>query len=518
MPETNLVRSTAVVSAAAAGSRVLGCVRDVMLAALLGSGRAADAFVVAFRVPGLIRRVVGEGALNAGFVPVAQRLRQEQGPEAARVFAGEALSVAALWLLAATAVMEVAAGLVVLALAAGYAQDPVRLELATAYTRLMLPLLPATVLAALASALLNAQGRVLAAALAPVTVNIVLVVVLGVLMLTGLPPDRLGRWAALAVSGAGIVQLLALVPAIARLPERPRLSWPRLSPPVRRMLVLGLPGLAVLAASQLAIVAATQAASSSPASVARLYYADRLFQLPLGFVASASGVVLLPLLVRLQRDGRAAEAHAAQNEALAIALLLALPAAVGLWVLSQPIISILFERGAFGPQDARKTAAALAALAWGLPAAALTRILSQAWFARESLRWPLVAALVGVVVAYGAAVALEPRFGVAGVAAGVSAGAWLNAGLLAFGSLRTDLWRPDRKVLQRASAGAVGALVMGACVVVLAGHFAAALAPSAHLLVRALSLAGLCGAGVVAYMGATYVLGAFTLADLTTRK
>ena len=518
MNQTDLVRSTAVVSAAAAGSRVLGFVRDVMLAALLGAGPAADAFVVAFRVPGLIRRVVGEGALNAGFVPVAQRLRQEEGPEAARLFAGQALAVATVWLVGITALLEVAAGLVVLALASGYARDPERFALATTYTQLMLPLLPATVLAALASALLNAQGRVLAAALAPVTVNVVLVAVLGALMLTALPPDQLGRAAALAVAGAGVVQLLALVPAVRALPERPRLAWPSLSPPVLRMLALGLPGLAVLSASQLAIVAATQAASTSPASVARLYYADRLFQLPLGFVASAAGVVLLPLLVRLAREGRTAEAHAAQNEALTIALLLSLPAAAGLWVLSGPIASILFERGAFGPDDARETGRAIAALALGLPAAALTRVLSQAWFARERLRWPLACALAGVVVAYGAAVALQPYFGVAGVASGVSIGAWIHALAVGVGSFRAGLWQPDGRLLRRTAAGLAAAVVMAACVVVLAGHFAGWLAPSAALAVRALSLGGLCAAGVVAYMGGAYVLGSFTLAELTHRR
>jgi putative peptidoglycan lipid II flippase len=517
MRHTALFRSTAVVSAAAAASRVLGFMRDVMLAALLGAGPAADAFVVAFRIPSLFRRILGEGALNAGFVPVAQRLRDEEGAEAARRFAGEALAVAGLGLVAVAAVFEIAAGLLVLALASGYAQDPVRLDLATTYTRLMLPLLPATVLAALASALLNAQGRVTAAALAPVIVNLVLVVVLGALATSVLPAERLGAVVAGAVSLAGLVQLAALVPAVLRLPEPPVLARPRLSAAVRRMLTLGLPGLAVLAASQLAIVAATQAASASPAAVAHLYYADRLFQLPLGFVASAAGVVLLPLLVRLEREGKSDEAQAAQNEALALAVLLALPAAAGLWVLSAPIASVLFERGAFGVGDARETGRALAALATGLPAAGLTRVLSQAWFARESLRWPLTSALAGVAVAYGTAVALAPGFGVAGVAAGVSVGAWLHAIALGWGSLNAGLWRPDRRLMLRAGAGLAGALAMGASVGVLADHFATWLAPQAMLVVRAIALGGLCAAGVAAYMGAAYALGAFTLAELAGR-
>lgn len=518
MRTSDFVRSTAVVSAAAAASRVLGFVRDVLLAALLGAGPAADAFVVALRIPGLIRRVVGEGALNAGFVPVAQRLRQERGPEAARLFAGQALGTVAIALLAVTGLFEIGSGLLVLALASGYADDPLRLDLATTYTRMMLPLIPATVLSALASALLNAQGRVLAAALAPVCVNVVLVGVLGGLAFSGMPADRLGGVVAIAISLAGIVQLLALVPAVRNLPEPPRMAWPRLSAPVWRMLSLGLPSLAVLAASQLAIVAATQAASTSPASVARLYYADRLMQLPLGFVASAAGVVLLPMLVQLEREGRRDEAHAAQNEALGIALLLAMPAAAGLWVLSAPIASILFERGAFGPEDARETGRALAALAAGLPAAALTRVLSQAWFARERVLWPLLAALAGVVAAYAAAVILGARFGVGGVAAGVSVGAWLHAAVLGMGTLQAGLWRPDRGAVRRTAAGAAATVIMAVCVVVLSGHFAEWIAASSPLAVRALSLGGLCAAGMAAFMGAAYVLGAFSLADLTRRS
>ncbi|MHB2168294.1 murein biosynthesis integral membrane protein MurJ [Alsobacter sp. R-9] len=514
MKGRDLGRRTAIVSAAAAASRVLGFVRDVLLAALLGSGPVADAFVVAFRIPSLIRRVLGEGALNAGFVPVAQRIEAEEGPAAAGRFAGEALSTVAWALLLLTALAEVVAPWLVLGLAGGFADDPARLDTATLYTRLMLPLVAATVLSALAAAVLNAAGRVVAAAVAPVAVNVVLVATLLVLGHLDWPPERLGTALAAAVSVAGIVQCLVLVPALAALPAPPRPGRPRLSPEVRRMLAIGLPGLAVAAAGQLGILVATQVASHEPAAVARLYYAERLFALPLGFVAAGAGVVLLPEIARQLKSGLAVEMLAAQNRAVEWALLLALPAAAALVALAQPIVSVLFERGAFTAQDTAVTAACLAALACGLPAAAVTRVVSQAFFARESVRIPVLVAVLSVVATLAVALALEPRLGAAGVAWAVTAGAWLNAAGLLVPAARLGWYEVDERLASRlprmALATAVMALVVGA--------LALALAPwlhvSAPIPARAAVLGGLCLSGLVVYAVLALATGAVRRADL----
>ena len=373
MSRNTLARSTLVVSAAAASSRVLGFVRDVLLATILGTGPAADAFVVAFRLPGLTRRVLGEGVLNGGVIPVENRVRAEQGDDAARILAGETLATLALGLLVVVALAEIVAPVLVLALAAGYVDDPLRFGLATDYTRLMLPLIAATALTAVAGALLNAQGRVTVAAAAPVLVNGILVAVLLALRASEAPAERLGLWLSASVSVAGVAQLVVLMIAMRQMPNPPRLVRPRWSPEIRRMLALGVPGLLAVAAGQLSVIVATQVASQTPAGVARLYYADRLFQLPLGFVAAGAGVVLLPEIVRLLRAGDLERLAQAQNRSLEWAMLLALPAAVGLAVLSEPIVSVLFEHGEFGRMDVAETARALTALAPGLPLAAAIR-------------------------------------------------------------------------------------------------------------------------------------------------
>ncbi len=510
-----LGRKTAVVSAAAGVSRILGFARDVLLAGLLGSGPAADAFVVAFRIPSLVRRVLGEGALNAGVVPVLARIRHEEGPEAQRAAAGELLSVAALALVLLVAVAQVFAPWLVLGLAGGFAQDAAQLDLASHYTRLMLPMLATTVLAGVAAAILNAGGRILVAALAPLAVNLVLVAALAVLAFDGrLQPEAMGTVLAASVSVAGLAQLLVMVPALMRDPAGPRLVRPRLSSALRRMLALGLPGIAVAAAGQVGIVVATQVASHEAAAVARLYYAERLFSLPLGFVAAAAGTVFLPEVARLLRTGDTAAALDAQNRALEWSLLFAVPATLALAVLAEPIVSVLFERGAFGREDSVVTAACLAALAFGLPAMAVARVLSQAFFAREDVRSPLLTAVGGVVATLVVALAFEPLWGAAGVAWAVTAGSWAGACLLVAVALRRKVHVPDARLLARVPRIAAASLAMAAFVWALARVAASALDPGSALLSRVAVLGALCGSGLGFYALAALFLGAARRSDL----
>ncbi|MCP8938606.1 murein biosynthesis integral membrane protein MurJ [Alsobacter sp. SYSU M60028] len=509
-----LARSALVVGACAALSRVLGFARDVLLAAVLGAGPAADAFVVAFRLPGLFRRVLGEGALNGGLVPVENRLRREEGDERARRFAGEALAGVGLAMLGVVALAELAAPLLVLALAAGYADDPTRFGLAVDYTRLMLPLVGASMLTATAGALLNARGRVLAAALAPVAVNLVLVAVLLALRASDAAPERLGLWLAAATTLAGIVHLAALAAAIRTMPDRPLWSRPRWSPELRRALAIGAPGLLTMAAGQLAIVVATQIASRTDAAVARLYYADRLYQLPLGFVAAGAGVVLLPEMVRLWASGGGAAVAGAVNRSLAWTLLLVLPAAVALATLAQPIVSVLFERGEFGREDAVATAQALAALAPGLPLAAVVRVLAQPFLARESVRAPLAAALAGVAATAAAATALAPAWDVAGIAAGVTVGAAVHAALLAAAAWSAGWLRPDRATASRVLRMAACSVLMGAAVAAAAAGAAPALSPDGGSMGRVAALLALCAGGAALYGALALASGAASLRDL----
>lgn len=513
MPGPSLAKSSLAVAVATAASRVLGFVRDVLIAAMLGAGPAADAFLVAFRVPGMVRRVLGEGGLNAALVPVDQRIRAEQGEDAARRFAGEALAGMALLLIALVALAEMLAPWIVLGLARGYAEDSVRFSLATAYLRLTLPLVAATTLVALASAVLNASGRFLIAAFAPVVVNLVLVAVLLALQVSTIEDVQQGAILAVSVSLAGVVQLLLVGAALWTGASRPILAWPRFSPPVRRMIRLGLPSLATAAAAQLAIVVATQVASQTPASVSRLYYADRVFQLPLGFVGVGMGVVLLPEIGRLLRSGALAAVHQAQNRAMEWSLLVAVPASVALGVLAGPIVSVLFEHGAFSEVDARETAAALAALAPGLAAAAVSRVLAQPFFAREAATPPLMAAVVALVMTFAGATALDAPFGVRGIAAGVTLGSFAGVAVLAGVLLGSDLWRSDARLRRRAPRIVLASLVMGGILWLVLPVLQPALAVQQPNLHRILALAGLCLGGLAVYAAAALALRAVEPAD-----
>ncbi len=280
------------------------------------------------------------------------------------------------------------------------------------------------------------------------------------------------------------------------------------------MIALGLPGAAVLASGQIGVVVATQVASHEPSAVARLYYAERLFSLPLGFVAAAAGTVLLPELSRLMCEGGPDDLHEAHDRALEWALLLALPAAVALVLLALPIVSVLFERGSFGSEDARVTAACLAALAPGLPAAALARVTSQLYFARESIRIPLVTTLGGVTATLAAALALEPRLGAPGVALAVSIGAWCGAILLFVAAIRDGSAKLGARLRRRLPRIAAAAAVMGAGVWAGASLAADGLSVASPLLLRASILAALCLGGVALYAAAALALGAANRDDV----
>lgn len=510
----SLARSTLIVGFSTAASRLLGFARDILIARALGAGPAADAFFIAFRLPNLARRVLSEGGLNAGFVPLYARLKKESGPQSAARFAGDALAALALILLALVGLVEIAAGGIVLLLALG--EDPETLSLATLCTRLAFPFVWGVSLASLVAALLNAERRFTAAALAPVAVNAVLIAAL--LWMQGRPgltQEAQAVWLAVAVSVSGLVHLGIVAVAAHRLGTL-AFARPRLTPALRRLLLLGAPAMAASGAAQLIILAATSVASFTPSAVSWLYYADRVFQLPLGFVGSAVGLVLLSEVA--QRHGAADRDGflEAQNRALEAALLLALPAATALLLLAHPIAQALFERGAFGPRDTAGTAGALVGLAAGLPFAVAGKVLSQALFAREEFFAAFVAGAFGLVVTVAAGLALAESFGALGIGLGAALGLAAHAGAVAASLGARGLWRPDARLAGRAARILAASAAMGA------GLWAARLAlpPPAAIggAGRALTLAALCLGGLGLYAACAFALRAVTAADLAALR
>ena len=487
-----MIRSFLTVSSGTLASRLLGFLRDAMLAALLGAGPVADAFLVAFQLVNVVRRLLSEGALNAALVPAWLGVRDAGGPIAAAAFAGRVLGTVSAALVAASALIGIIMPLVIGVLAPGFAGHAA-LQFAVEDARLMLPYLafagPVTVM----MALLNAQGRFALTAFSPLLFNLALIGVM--IALLGMRFDAID--AALAVAAtvgiAGLLQLLVLAMRGGGAATPLRISFDR---EMRKFFGNAIPGMIASAGPQWLVVAGAIIASSSPAAVSWLYFANRLIELPLGIVGVAMGTVLVPELTRaLRGDDRASMAHA-ESRGLELAVGLALPATLGLIALSQPIVKVLFEHGLFTADDSNGTANALVWLALGLPAHVLAKALSPAFFARGDTMTPLWATLKGAAVAIVAAFVLGRLFGAGGIAAAIALGAWSGAlslirrGAMTFGFSIDDeaRWRLPRIAL---AAFAMGALLW------LVAHFA--LAAATHGASHALVLLLLIAAGIAVY-------------------
>jgi putative peptidoglycan lipid II flippase len=418
-----MIRGFLTVFSGTLASRLLGFARDSLLAALLGAGLVADAFLIAFQLINVVRRLLAEGGLNAALVPAWLRVHESDGATAAAAFAGRVLGTVSAALLAASILIAFIMPLVITALAPGFAGRE-SLDLAVNDARLMLPYLafagPVTVM----MGLLNAQGRFALTAFSPLLFNIALIAVMAVLLGWRHDAAHAALILAATVGIAGLLQLSILVLRGGNIAKPLRISF---DTEMRGFFGRAIPGMIASSSPQWLVVAGAVIASSSPSAVSWLYFANRLLELPLGIVGVAMGTVLIPEMTRAVRaDDRAAIAHA-ESRGLELAIGLALPAMLGLILLSGPIVKILFEHGAFTPSDSAATAQALVFLALGLPAHVLVKALSPAFYAREDTITPLMATLKAVVVAIVAAFMLGHLFGAAGIAAAIALGAWSNA-------------------------------------------------------------------------------------------
>src|ERR1700759_1265923 len=486
-----MIGSFLTVSSGTLASRLLGYLRDSMIAGLLGTGAIADAFLVAFQFVNVVRRLLSEGALNAALVPAWMKLRETSGSVAAASFAGAVLGTISAALIVAAAVLGLLMPLVITALAPGFAGHDT-LQLAVTDARLMLPYLafagPATVLLALASA----QGRFFVTAFSPLLFNLALIAVMTALIVAGEDAGFAAPALAATVGIAGLLQLLVLALRRGEKIAAPlRVSF---DADMRRFFSRAIPGMISSAGPQLLAIAGAVIASSSPSAVSWLYFANRLIELPLGLVGVAMGTVLIPELTRALHGGdKDAIAHA-QSRALELAAVPARPAMLGLIVLSAPIVRLLFEHGAYTAADTASPAQALVWLALGLPAHVAVKALSPAFFAREDTWTPLLATLKGFVFAIALALLLGHFQGVAGIAMGLTFGAWstasslLRQGATSFGlSLDTDARRRLPRIL-------AAALIMGGMLWLASGMTA-----GTHGLAQAALLLALIAGAIVTY-------------------
>lgn len=411
-------------------SRVLGLVRDLMIAAFLGSGPAAQAFLVALSLPNMFRRFFAEGAFNTAFVPMYAK--KIEGDEDAQAFANDAYAALAGVLVVFTVLATLAMPWLVWAMASGFASDG-RFDLAVAMGRVTFPYILFISLAALLSGVLNSIGRFAAAAAAPILLNLFFITAMLLAARAGWDVAWAITW---AVPLAGVAQLTLLWWAVERAGIKIRPRMPRITPDLKRLGIVALPAMLAGGVMQINLIVGRQVASYFDGAVAWLSYADRLYQLPLGLVGVAIGVVLLPSLSRHLASDDTAGGREAFNRANEFALMLTVPAAVALVTIPVPIVSVLFERGAFDAIDTQKTALAAAIYGAGLPAFVLQKTYQPLYFARSDTRTPFKFAAVAMVVNAVLAISLSVWIGFAAAALGTTLSAWVMWWLLARGARR----------------------------------------------------------------------------------
>jgi putative peptidoglycan lipid II flippase len=467
-----LIGKFSTVGAATLASRFLGFFREALIAATLGTGPVADAFYAAFRFPNLFRRLFAEGAFNSAFVPLFAKSLEGGGKAAAREFAEQVLSVLLFILLALTALaMIFMPFLVETVIAARF--DPLsdKFELTATLARIMFPYLAAMSLVAMLSGVLNSFRRYFLAAAAPVVLNIVLIAALGASIHLGLADRQTGVMLAWAVVLSGALQLGLLIYGVHRQGFAMRLRRPAFTPPVRRLLYLAVPAAITGGITQINLLVGQNIASVKEGAISIINYADRLFQLPLGVVAIAISVVLLPELSRALRANDLAEAAKLQNRSLEFGLLLTIPAAIAFLVLPAPLTALVYERGAFDRQSTLEAASVLMHFGWGLPAATLISVLRPGFYAREDMRAPMWFAAANVSTNIALSLLLFPRIGVAGIAIATSCGQWLNAVLLGGVLWRRGQFSPSPVTLRNLAWIGVANAIMAA--MLLAGVSAA---------------------------------------------
>ena len=505
---SGLFSKFATVGGATMASRLLGFAREAMMAAALGTGPVADVFYTCFRFPNLFRRLFAEGAFNIAFIPLFAKELEAGGEEAARKFAQEVFSVLASWLLVFTGIAILFMPFLVSTIVApGFNDNPDKFELSVTMTRIMFPYLLCMSLVAMFSGVLNSLRRYFLAAIVPVLLNVILVSVLFLGITLGLEERQIGITLAWGVFASGIAQFLFLLWGVHKEGMGFQLVAPKLTRPVRRLMVLMGPSLLTGGVLQINLLIGTIIATAQDGANALLNYADRLNQLPLGVIGIAVGVVLLPELSRALKAGDHKHAENLQNRSLEFSLALTLPAAVGFIIIPQDIVRLVYERGQFDPAATDATSLALAAFATGLPAYVMMKVFQPAFFAREDMRTPFIYSLIMVATNVALSLSLFPSLGHVGIAIATSISAWVNLSLLVGTQWKRGDFKPDQLTIKRLSLLLLASLVMGAAIWVGRELIASSLLEGGFFL-RFIGVGGLISFGATLYFVLCFVTGA----------
>jgi putative peptidoglycan lipid II flippase len=418
-----LIRSSMVFSSLTLVSRLLGFVRDLFVTARLGASAtvAADAYNTALAFPNLFRRIFAEGAFAAAFVPAYSRTLTAEGEAVADRLAADAMATLAAATLALTIAAQLAMPWLMYLINPGYVDDPAKFKLAIFLTQVSMPYLPCMAITALLSGVLNARGRFIFSAAAPILLNAAILIA----VIPQRSAEESAEAASWAILVAGVAQAALIWWGARRAGAKITVRMPRLTPQIKALIALAVPGAIAASATQVNIFISGVLASQVAGARSWLAVADRLYQLPLGLVGVAIGVALLPRLSQaLQADDKD-DAQTTTDQAIVFSLALTLPAAAALMAMPYFLIDALFTRGEFTALDARQTADALFQYGWGVPAFVLLRVLSPVFFARQDTRTPMRFALISVVVNIVLGITLFYIVGFEGIAAATSIATWI---------------------------------------------------------------------------------------------
>ena len=512
----NLLRAAATVSGLTMLSRITGLARDLLISRIFGASAETDAFNVAFRLPNLLRRLFAEGAFQQAFVPMLAEVRRREGDAGMRTLVDRVAS-ALFWTLLAVSVAGVAlAPALVWMIASGLADNPVAFDLATVMTRWMFPYILFMSLVALAAGVLNTFQRFAIPAVTPVLLNLSFIA-----CAIGLAPllDRPIMALAFAVVIGGVLQLALQAAALRRLGFLPHIGAVRAAfadRGVRRILKLMLPAVFAVSVAQLSIIINTNIASHLvTGSVTWLAFADRLMEFPTALLGVALGTVLLPTLAKAGAEGRADDYSRLLDWGLRLTCLIALPAALGLGLLAEGLIAVLFQGGKFSAHDVAQTALALVGYAVGLFGLIAVKILAPGFYAQQDVKTPVKVAVIALVATQASNLALVPLFAHAGLALSVGIGALVNAALLFAGLRRRNVYRPQPGWLAFAGRVAV-ALAALALLLWFANRRIDWVGMQVQWVDRALWLGGVIAAAIVVYFGLLLLLG-FRMRDFSQR-
>jgi putative peptidoglycan lipid II flippase len=490
----SLIRASANIGSFTLLSRILGFVRDQLIAKFLGVGALSDAFFVAFKIPNFMRQLFAEGAFNAAFVPLYAGTRATQGEAVARALAKEVHAALLLVLIVVSVLGVVFMPELMMVLAPGFAEDPEKYKLTVLLTRITFPYILFISLVSLQGGILNSVGKYSAVAATPVLMNICLIAAM--FTIDKLTPT-MAHALAIGVIISGVMQYLWLLYHCRRAGESIGFMWPKITANVRRLLSIVWPVALGSSVTQINLIINTIIASLFVDAVSILYYAVRIEELPFGVIGIAVSTALLPMLSRQIREGKIAQAMHSQNRALELALLFGVPAAVALFVIPTPIISVIYERGAFTAANTSATSVALIAYAIGLPASLAAKIFSSTFYANQDTKTPVRIAMICVGVNLALTLLFLWPFGYVGLALSISIANWVNAILLAKGLHKNALFIPDMMLRFRLPRVVFASTLMGlalwGAMLVLAPYF------HFSLLLKILSLTALIGLGCAVY-------------------